>query len=237
MEPNAILAASSPGSDDTRGLLEKILAAVQKGKSQHWMHVLRAIVLSMAAFASTWSAFQASRWNGAAGSLGARATSLSRHAAEMRIRALQAKTIDGLLALHWLEASHAGRTELADFLRSRFSPSLRPAFEAWIKTAPLTDPAAPRTPFQMAEYNPVETQEAIRDEESVQLLLQSGTQAGRSAADYVQLTLMFATVLFFCSLGPSVPLPALQKFITLAALLVFTGTFIFLLTLPVAPWR
>jgi hypothetical protein len=71
LKPNA----SDAESAGTRDLLERILAAVEKQKRPHWLQVTRAIVLSLAALASAWYSYQASRWNNIAGGESSQAAS------------------------------------------------------------------------------------------------------------------------------------------------------------------
>jgi Zn-dependent membrane protease YugP len=217
--------------------LERILAAVEKQKRPHWIQVLRAIVLSLAALASAWSAYQASRWNDVAGSQSGRAANAARLAAVRGVQALQFRAFDATMVIHFLEAKEDGNERLAEFLRSRFRPDVKPAVEAWLKTEPFTNPSAPASPLVMAEYVSKELTEAQRYDEEAQQNAVASAAAGRTSNSFVLLTLLFATVLFLGSLANSLPSTALQNLVSIGALLVFATTLIRLLTLPVAPWK
>jgi hypothetical protein len=228
---------SDAGSGDTRALLERILDAVEKQKRPHWMQVTRAIVLSLAALASAWSAYQASRWNSVAGSQKNRAASAKRLGAMQQFQALQLHTLDAMAGLHLLDAMHAGNEQLAEFLRTRTRSEFKPALEAWLKTEPLTNPAAPLTPFVMKEHVSKELQAAERHEQEAQQHEEAGAAASRSSNSFVLLTLLFATVLFLGGLASSLPAPGLEYIVSVGALLVFASTLLRLITLPIAPWK
>ena len=237
MPANPNVNACGAESVTTRVLLERILEAVEKQKRPHWIQVTRAIVLSLAALASAWSAYQATRWTGVAGSQSYLAANASRLAAVQQVEALQLRALDATMGLHFLEAKQAGNERLADFLRHRFRSELKPAVDAWLKTEPLTNPSAPLTPFVMAEYVSRELMEAGRYEHQAQQNSAAGGEAGRRGNSYVLLTLLFATVLFLGGLASSLPSPRLQNIVSVGALLVFASTAIRLFTLPVAPWN
>lgn len=228
---------SDAESADTRALLERILAAVEKQKHPPWIQVTRAIVLSLAALASAWSAYQASRWNSVAGGQKNRAASAKRLGAMQQFKALQLHAQDVSAGLHFLEAKHAGNESLAEFLRSRTRAELKPAMEAWLKTEPLTNSGAPLSPFVMKEYVSKELEAAERYEQEAQHHEEAGAAASRSSNSFVLLTLLFATVLFLGGLASSLPAPRLEYIVSAGALLVFASTLLRLITLPVAPWK
>ena len=62
----------------------------------------------------------------------------------------------------WLQARAAGNAQLEAAFVRRFSPEYRRAFDAWLKTDPFTDPAAPAGPGHMPEYRNPQLEEAER---------------------------------------------------------------------------
>lgn len=223
-------------SATTRAMLERILEAVEK-KRPHWIQVTRAVVLSLAALASAWSAYEASRWNGIAGSEGNQAAVAKRTAAVQHFEALQLHTVDVLVGLQLVEAMRAGNRPQVEFLRARTRPAFKPAMEAWLKTEPLTNPAAPLTPFLMKEYVSKELEAAERHEQEAQRHSAASAAAGRTGSNFVLLTLLFATVLFLGGLANSLLDRRLEHIVSASALLLFAVTVLRLLTLPVAPWK
>ncbi len=228
--------AGDAESATNRDLLERILASVEKQKRPRWLQVTRAIVLSLAAMASAWSAYHATRWNSIAGNEATLAANAKRLWALNQFEALQLHTLDSVAGIRFVEAKHAGDEALAEFLFSRFRPEFQTAVRAWLKTEPLTNPAAPLTPFLMKEYVSKELQEAERSEQEAQQHTAAGAIAGSWGNSYVQLTLLFATVLFLGGLANTLPLRRLELIVSTGALLVFATTILRLLTLPVAPW-
>ena len=55
--------------------------------------------------------------------------------------------IDVATFIQWVDARAQGRSALARFYRARFRKEFEPAFSAWLATKPLTNNAAPKTPF------------------------------------------------------------------------------------------
>ena len=81
-----------------------------------------------------------------------------------------------------------------------FPPELRAATDAWRKTNPLTNPDAPRSPFDMPGYQVAEQV----SQELEQLANQKAAEANDAnelADRYVLLTVIFATSLFFCGIS------------------------------------
>lgn len=225
--------ADSPTSTDLveiRAQLDRVLAAVEKQKRPHWIQLARVVVLSMATVASAWCAFESARWARVGGAHHARANQAGRQATEKRVEAMQLRSFQALMFIQFLEAQENGKQSLADFLRARFGP----AVDAWMKTEPSKNPAAPESPFKMAEYAQPELKAAQQFEEQLQKSLQAASEAGRNGTSYVLLTVLFASVLFFGSLGASLPSSRLQRMMSAICVLLFLGTLIALFALPIA---
>jgi hypothetical protein len=54
----------------------------------------------------------------------------------------------------WLQATSAHDSQLAALYVRRFTPDYRTAFQAWLKTDPLTNPGAPAGPAYMPQSIP-----------------------------------------------------------------------------------
>jgi hypothetical protein len=70
--------------------------------------------------------------------------------------------IDVATFLQWVDARARHDTALANFYRARFRDEVKPTFAAWLATGPLTNPAAPPTPFVMPQYRLATNVEADR---------------------------------------------------------------------------
>ena len=77
----------------------------------------------------------------------------------------------------WLQARAAGNARLEAAFVRRFSPEYRRAFEAWLKTDPFTDPAAPAGPALMPEYRNPHSERAAALNERARSMFEAGTAA------------------------------------------------------------
>jgi hypothetical protein len=181
------------------------------------LEIIATIVLAVATVLTAWSAFQSTKWggvqaNGYAQSAAARAesTKLATHAGQLTI-------IDVTSFEEWLGAiaNDPVARAIADtggpyqprvntlqyFLYERFRPEFKTAFDAWILTRPLTNANAPKTPFQMPEYVVSDAQEAQKYEDLADARAAQARQANQRGDNYVLLTVLFATALFFAGVG------------------------------------
>ena len=85
---------------------------------------------------------------------------------------------------------------LSNFYYERFSPEMKIAVDAWLKTDPLDNPNAPSTPFVMSEYNKTYALEALQFEVKTNSELQQAQQANENSSNYVFLSVIFSSALF-----------------------------------------
>ncbi len=200
----------------------------------HWVELLSTVLLALAAVATAWASYQATRWQGQQSLIANRATAArveSNRAAGVANRQIQ---VDVATFIQWVDAYAARDKELADFYLRRFRPEFRPAVLAWIATRPLQNPKAPLTPFVMPQYRSAALVEADRLEAF------GDSEAGRAktyverAGRYVLCVVLFAMSLFFA--GISTRLRAESSRIAVLALgwLVFLGALVWLATFPVS---
>ena len=96
-----------------------------------------AIILAIAAVATTWASFQASQWANAqsdAQSLSAIQRSDANRAAS---EAASQSVVDSQMWIAWVEATAAKQKLRAGFLRDRFSPALDLVQKQWLGTVPV----------------------------------------------------------------------------------------------------
>lgn len=192
-----------------------------------------ALVISIAALLSAWSGYQATLWDGEQSSRYIRANAL-------RIDASRAALADDVrmaaevgLWSRWLEATADGNTALADFLRARFPPDLKPAFNAWLRDQPLANPSAAPTPFHMAAYHRKGRTDAERLEKAADDAFARGEAANDISDAFSQATALMAMAMFFGGIGQIFNLPrARLTLLAVAAVAVILGI-VRLLTLPV----
>ncbi len=78
---------------------------------------------------------------------------------------------------------------------------MRRAVDAWIATKPLTNPAAPATPFAMPQYVLKTTTEADRLSAMASARFLQATSSNEIGDRYVRLTVIFAAVSFLAGIS------------------------------------
>jgi hypothetical protein len=167
-----------------------------------WMvEVCAALVISLAAAMTSWVGFQAALWDGEQAAHYAQAGAARVEATSATTEAGQLETADLLMFQGWLSAAAQNEPVLQSFYRQRFRPEFAKAFEAWLKTAPLTNPAAPAGPFAMPEYHSVRLAEAKRLQKKADDLFNQGQRDNEIGDRFVRATVFLAVVLFFGGIG------------------------------------
>jgi hypothetical protein len=192
------------------------------------------VLLALAAVATAWSSYQATRWNGEQAKAGSKVTAVRIDAARAAGRANFETQVDVTTFTQWIDAFAAGDEELTAFYFERFRPEFRPAVDAWIATRPRTNPSAPRTPFAMPEYRLASREEAERlDAEAEMLSAEVRTDIQR-ASNYVLGVVLFAVSLFFAGMSTKLTAPRLRLLTLAIGCLVFLGTLVWIATFPVS---
>jgi hypothetical protein len=199
-----------------------------------WHELLATVLLVVTAVATSWSSYQATRWNGEQAAAAGRTNAIRVQAA--RAAALgQAQTqIDVATFIAWADADRGDDSELADFYVERFRAEFEPAFEAWVATSPLTSSTAPRTPFEMPEYKVAARDEAGRLDVAAEA---SATQVARNiqrASNYVLTVVLYAVVLFFAGVSMRMTSRRLRTIMVAAGYLVLGATLTWIATFPVS---
>lgn len=190
-------APNPPPSQQSSLSQETFLSQGQGDRFDRWVEFFSAIVLALATVLTAWCGYQASLWGGTQ-------TEAANEAAAARIASSEKATISMLrssiqvgLFVEYASAVAQEETELADFLYKRFPSALKIATDAWLATDPLENPDAPLSPFDMAEYQLPETAEAKSLEVVAAQKNEEASQANERSDEFVLLTVIFATVLFF----------------------------------------
>jgi hypothetical protein len=208
--------------DDAEQRLEQLEAAeVRYEESQRLdrrFELYEAILLSLAAVLAAWAGFQSSQWSGQQDDAYNRASEQRTEAAQASDRSGQEQVADLIAFTEWLAAAEReGLFEggvqvegdsyepdpelLSGFLYQRFRPEFEVAVDAWVATSPGEDPDAPPTPFDMEEYVLASDQDELRHEAAAEAATDEARTAGDRSDDYVLMTIMFATVLFFAGIS------------------------------------
>jgi hypothetical protein len=232
---------STQGTSDSSGMtpqetvaiLQRILQAVEKDERTRWAQITCAVVLSLATTASAWCAYQATLWSGVQTFRLAAAAKAGRQSSTARIEALQLRAFDAAVGISYIQAKFEGNQRQEKFLYDRFRPEFKKAVDAWLKTDPLNNPAAPLGPMKMPEYVQPELAEADRHDEQFALEHASAQKANQNSDTYVLLTVMFASVLFFGGIAGTLESHRMRITILALAVAFFVVTLAVLVTMPI----
>lgn len=178
-----------------------MLSQGQGDRFDRWVEFIGALVLAIATVATAWTAYQAALWGGDESKFYFEASAAQVDAAHLDGLAMQRKSLEAGLFVEYAAAQSASDQDLADFLYQRFPPELKTATDAWLATDPLNNPAAPPSPFDMPEYQLPETEAAEELDEVATAKFEEAAEADEYADQYVLLTVIFATVLFFSGIA------------------------------------
>jgi hypothetical protein len=210
--------ASDPTHGDRLGDLEVAEEArASSRRLDRRFELFEAVLLSIAALLAAWAGFQSAKWSGVQANSYSQAGASRVESTRSSTLAGQQSTVDVITFTQWLEAAESeglldappdpgspyepDPTQLSGFLYERFRPEFATAVEAWVATQPRIDPDAPPTPFAMQEYEVAAALDASRLEAEAEGHAANARQANQRSDNYVLMTIMFATVLFFAGIS------------------------------------
>lgn len=203
-------------------------------RARDWQEGVATVLLVVAAVATSWSSYQATRWNGEQAAAAGRTNAIRIEASRADGLAEAQTQIDVATFIAWAEADVTGDRELADFVLDRFRDEFRPAFDAWNATEPLTNPDAPPTPFAMDEYQLASQQQADALDARAEASAAEVRADIQRASNYVLTVVLYAVALFFAGMSTRVRAPRLRWALTLVGCAVFLGTLGWIATFPVS---
>lgn len=213
--------------DDDRRRPPGVTAAGQvAGETSQRMdlEVVSAVILAVVTIITAWSAFQATKWGGVMSIRFSEAGAARTQATQAAGRADVERAIDVGLFTQYVAAVAEDRTELANFIEQRFRDEFAPAFDAWAALEPLTNPAAPSSPFVMEEYVIDEAVAAAELDATADRRAQQARDANQTGDNYVLLTVLFAAVLFFAGVSTKFETVGVQVgLLVVAVVLLLTG--------------
>jgi hypothetical protein len=198
------------------------------------VELIATVLLAVAAVATAWSSYQATRWNGEQTKAGARTNALRLDAARAQGLAEAQTQVDVATFTQWVDAYARDERMLTDFYFKRFREEFKPAVNAWIATRPLKTEDAPLTPFAMPEYRLAASADADRLDAEAEASAATVRANIQHASNYVLGVVLFAVALFFA--GMSTKLRAVRlRVITLGlGCAIFLGTAVWIATFPVS---
>jgi hypothetical protein len=209
---------------------------MNEDRAERWVHLVATVLLALAAVATAWAGYQASRWHGEPAVAGAKATAGRLESTRASGVASRQAQIDVATFIAWVDAYARGETTLERFYRRRFRPEFKPAVERWIASHPLKNPRAALTPFALPEYRAglAALHRADRLETAADGFAAEARTDIRRTDDYVLAVVLFATSLFFAGIGTRLPRVGAQVAVVGLGCAIFVGTAAWLATFPVS---
>ena len=199
-----------------------------------WQEVIVTVLLVVAALGTSWSSYQATRWNGEQAKAAGRANALRIDAARAQGLSQAQTQVDVATFIAWADASQRGDKDAETFYLRRFRAEFKPAFEAWVATRPLESASAPPTPFAMDQYRLASAQEADRLDAAAATLTAEALLDIQRASNYVLTVVLYAIVLFFAGVSTRIGNRRLRWGLTVAGCVVLAGAIAWISAFPVS---
>jgi hypothetical protein len=207
---------------------------VTESPRRDWIEIGAIVLLALAAVATAWSSYQASRWNGEQAKTSGSVNKTRIEAARASDLANAQQEVDVATFSQWIDAYARKEARLAAFYFKRFRGDFKPAVDAWVATRPLESDGAPLTPFAMPQYRLAAKAEADRlDRRAEELSAQVHRNIQRST-NYVLGVVLFAVALFFAGMSTKLTGSGPRKALLLMGWLVFAGAAAWIATSPVS---
>lgn len=198
------------------------------------VEVAATVLLSLAAVATAWSGYQATRWNGEQTKASSRTNAIRIEAARAQGLSQAQTQVDVATFTQWVDAFAHKETELADFYFKRFRPEFKPAVTAWLATRPLKNADAPLTPFAMPQYKLAAAEEAKRLDAEAEVSAAQVRRNIQRASNYVLGVVLFSVALFFAGMSTKLSEPRLRLLTVGVGSAVFLGTLAWIATSPIS---
>jgi hypothetical protein len=211
-----------------------ISGSASSTKFEKWLEIAATLLLAFATVGSAWSAYQSKRWGGVQMFSMVAANGARSEAVRLSDKASQLTSIDVSMFLQYISAVSSHQQQLADFILQRFRPEMKTAVNAWRVTQPLKNPDAPPSPFAMKEYSLSTLQQSDQMNQLALQKLNEAKAANTLADDYVLLTVLFASALFFGGIGTKMQLRSLRIVLLSLGIVVFVATAVTLFSMPIA---
>jgi hypothetical protein len=202
-------------------------------KDRDWVEIVATLLLSLAAIATAWSSYQATRWNGDQAKAASPTNAIRIQAARAQSLAEAQTEVDVATFIQWVDAHARTDTGLETFYRKRFRDEFKPAFDAWIATTPFESAGAPLSPFDMTQYRLAASAEAQRLDKAAEASAAHVVRSIQRGSNYVLGVVLFAVSLFFAGMSTRVTAPGSRKALLGIGCLLFVSTVVWIATFPV----
>ncbi|MGZ8795681.1 MAG: hypothetical protein ACXW0F_13715 [Gaiellaceae bacterium] len=198
------------------------------------LEVLATVLLAVAAVATAWSGYQATRWNGEQAKASGTTNKIRIEAARAQGLSQAQTQVDVATFTQWVDAYAHKETLLSDFYFKRFRKEFRPAVVAWLATRPLKNPEAPLTPFAMPHYTLAAAAEAERLDAEAEVSAATVRRNIQRASNYILGVVLFSVALFFAGMSTKLKISRLREITLALGYVVFLGTLIWIATSPIS---
>ena len=192
------------------------------------------VLLAVAAVATAWASYQATRWNGEQAKASSRTNAIRIEAARAQGLSEAQQQVDVATFMQWVDAYARDERELASFYFKRFRAEFKPAVSAWLATRPLRNADAPLTPFAMPQYRLAARADAERLDAEAEVSAAEVRRDIQRASNYVLGVVLFAVSLFFAGMSTKLGQRRLQIVTLTLGCTVFVGTALWIATSPVS---
>jgi hypothetical protein len=198
------------------------------------LEVLATVLLAVAAVATAWSGYQATRWNGEQAKASGTTNKIRIEAARAQGLSQAQTQVDVATFTQWVDAYAHKETLLSDFYFKRFRKEFRPAVQAWLATRPLKNPKAPLTPFAMPQYKLAAAAEAEQLDAEAEVSAATVRRNIQRASNYILGVVLFSVALFFAGMSTKLKDTRLRTITLTLGYIVFLGTLVWIATSPIS---
>ena len=198
-----------------------------------WIEFLSAAILALAVIGTAWCGYQAARWGGKQAESFIEALAAQQNSIQKANQAVLMQSLHVDLFVEWASAVSQEDQQMEDFLFERFPPELKGATDAWLTLEPETNPNAPPSPLAMPEYILEQSEESEKLSIMADEFFKQATQANQTSDNYVLLTVIFASVLFFGGISGKFQTRVIDISMLILAFVLFTVGVVVMLRFPV----
>jgi hypothetical protein len=166
---------------------------------------LALVLLAVTAILTAWCGFESSKWGGEMSISFSRASTARIEAARQQGIANTSQQQDLMIYAVYVQAEAEGNTELAEYVKARFTEPFKVAFDAWVAAGRPTN-----APFAMPEYIPPGAVESAAADDRADKLFAQALVNNQRGDNYTLLTVLAALVLFFAAVSGRVSSPGRQ---------------------------
>jgi hypothetical protein len=165
------------------------------------VEIVEAVLLAFVAVATAFSGFQAAKWDGVSSRDYADSSRLRVKAEQASLTSSATLSFNSDILGDWLVLNSLGDAGKASLLVRRFTPNYRVAFDAWLKTRPLSDPSSPPGPRSMPQYKDPLAAKADALDAEADHAYETAVGVRETSDKFVRLTVILAAVLFLVAIG------------------------------------